>query len=71
MFSVTALDVIGLGGFNYQFNALREGEEASELSRAFHGTFQASGPLVILKAYMSAFRIVVSSIVSSFLLLYS
>ncbi|CAG8769110.1 9162_t:CDS:2, partial [Acaulospora colombiana] len=50
MFSMTALDIIGLGGFNYSFNALRDGDEASELSRAFHGTFRASsglGALVI------------------------
>ncbi|PVG01512.1 cytochrome P450 [Serendipita vermifera] len=61
IFSVTALDIIGLGGFNYSFNALREGDEATELSRAFHGTFRASsglGALVIVKAYLSAFRVI-------------
>ncbi|KAJ3535832.1 hypothetical protein NMY22_g6302 [Coprinellus aureogranulatus] len=36
------LDVIGLAGFNYKFNALAQGEDASELMKAFSKVFESN-----------------------------
>lgn len=36
------LDVIGLAGFNYKFNALAEGEESNELNKAFSKVFESN-----------------------------
>ncbi|KAJ2921253.1 hypothetical protein H1R20_g15838, partial [Candolleomyces eurysporus] len=36
------LDVIGQAGFNYQFNALANGEEQNELNRAFSAIFSSN-----------------------------
>jgi hypothetical protein len=38
----TTLDIIGLHGFNYSFDAGRQGEEASELSASFSQIFQGT-----------------------------
>lgn len=56
--SRATLDIIGLGGFNYPFDALRQGEEGSELSASFsqmfRGTQQAGLSQIfrILKAFI-------------------
>ncbi|PPQ88686.1 hypothetical protein CVT25_010120 [Psilocybe cyanescens] len=57
--SKTTLDVIGLAGFNYNFNALADGK--SELNDAFSTLFQASTSVSILpviKALVPALRFV-------------
>ena len=40
--SRATLDIIGLGGFNYSFDALQQGEEASELSASFSQMFKGT-----------------------------
>lgn len=40
--SRATLDVIGLAGFDYKFDALTEGEETNELSKAFSTLFRSS-----------------------------
>ncbi|PVG01506.1 cytochrome P450 [Serendipita vermifera] len=55
--SKTTLDVIGLAGFNYEFNALKD--ESSELSTAFESILQSTGgfPLFqVLKEHIPLLR---------------
>ena len=40
--SRTTLDIIGLCGFNYSFDAVSQGEEASELSASFSQMFKGT-----------------------------
>lgn len=57
--SRATLDIIGLAGFNYDFRTLREGQEGSELSSAFH-RFNSKNqfPLImLLKAFIPVLRI--------------
>ncbi|KAF9060705.1 cytochrome P450 [Rhodocollybia butyracea] len=42
-FSKTALDIIGLTGFNYHFNGLNGRSQTNELSLAFSAIFRSSG----------------------------
>lgn len=61
--SRATLDVIGLAGFNYKFNALNEHGEVNELNKAFSTLFHADGRfhvLQLLQAFFPIFRIVVS-----------
>jgi len=59
--SRATLDIIGLGGFNYSFDALQQGEEASELSASFSQMFKGtqqtglSQVFRILKAFIPIF----------------
>ncbi|RXW20257.1 hypothetical protein EST38_g5602 [Candolleomyces aberdarensis] len=54
------LDVIGLAGFNYKFNALADGEERTELSHAFANLFGRAagrpGPLMLMRARFPLLR---------------
>lgn len=53
----TTLDVIGLAGFNYKFNALMRDSKANELSEAFNTIFQAGtsvNVMLILRAFIPA-----------------
>ncbi|KIK04008.1 hypothetical protein K443DRAFT_676319 [Laccaria amethystina LaAM-08-1] len=55
--SWTTLDVIGLAGFNYEFNALMRDSKANELSEAFNIIFQAGtsvNVMLILRAFIPA-----------------
>jgi hypothetical protein len=57
------LDVIGLAGFNYEFNALNPDEKPNELNSAFTTMFQAAqelSPLPVLQAWFPIFRAVPS-----------
>jgi cytochrome P450 len=61
--SKMTLDVIGLAGFNYEFNALNPDEKPNELNSAFATMFQAGqqlSPLPILQAWFPIFRAVPS-----------
>jgi len=58
--SRTTLDIIGLAGFNYDFNTLRQGEDGTELAAAFHG-FNAAQEyplLMILKGFIPPLRLI-------------
>ncbi|TEB31341.1 cytochrome P450 [Coprinellus micaceus] len=46
--SRTTLDVIGLAGFSYKFNALAHGEDASELMKAFSKIFESGASFSII-----------------------
>ncbi|KDQ54060.1 hypothetical protein JAAARDRAFT_160998 [Jaapia argillacea MUCL 33604] len=57
------LDVIGLAGFNYQFNSLNTDEKPSELSQAFSTMFEAGQEFSILpflQAFIPPLRIISS-----------
>ncbi|KAJ7908575.1 cytochrome P450 [Mycena leptocephala] len=57
--SKATLDIIGLAGFNYDFNSL-SAEHPTELATAFFATIQASttrSPMHLLKAWIPALRI--------------
>jgi cytochrome P450 len=61
--SKMTLDVIGLAGFNYEFNALNPDEKPNELNSAFTTMFQAGQQvslLPILQAWFPIFRAVPS-----------
>lgn len=66
--SRATLDIIGLAGFNYEFNALhpisKDGKrEENELSGAFARLFRAAGShkvLGFLQAWFPVFRMIVS-----------
>jgi hypothetical protein len=64
--SRATLDIIGLGGFNYSFDALKQGEEASELSSSFSEMFKSTQQtglsqfFRVLKAFIPIFRCFVS-----------
>ncbi|KAI0751622.1 cytochrome P450 [Daedaleopsis nitida] len=49
------LDIIGLTGFNYQFNALNPGGEPNELNRAFQQIFKRPPNMSILRVVMDMF----------------
>ncbi|KAJ2916536.1 hypothetical protein MD484_g3882, partial [Candolleomyces efflorescens] len=54
-----ALDIIGLAGFNYRFNALSEGENSGELNRAFHKILEnlvKFSPVSFLRAAFPSLR---------------
>ncbi|KAJ6606201.1 cytochrome P450 [Mycena vulgaris] len=60
--SKATLDIIGLAGFNYNFNSLAS-EGASELGAAFASISRAGArmnPIRILQSWIPAFRIIVS-----------
>ena len=63
--SRTTLDIIGLCGFNYSFDAVRQGEEASELSASFSQMSQQKG-LPRLFRTLKAFVPVLSCLVRFF-----
>ncbi|KAJ2927086.1 hypothetical protein H1R20_g10025, partial [Candolleomyces eurysporus] len=53
------LDVIGLAGFNYKFNALSEGKEKNELNKAFSKIFETNASVSIiplLRGFFPALR---------------
>jgi hypothetical protein len=55
---LTTLDIIGLSGFNYDFNTLRHGEEGNELAAALH---RVNSPkdfqlMMFLKAFIPPLR---------------
>ncbi|KIM28538.1 hypothetical protein M408DRAFT_16272 [Serendipita vermifera MAFF 305830] len=57
--SRATLDIIGLAGFNYDFSTLRQGEEGTELSAAFH-RFNSANKfplLLLLKGFIPILRI--------------
>jgi hypothetical protein len=57
--SRTTLDIIGLAGFDYDFNTLRRGQEGNELASAFHD--MTAKPLVLfLKGLIVSLRAIVS-----------
>ncbi|KAJ7611688.1 cytochrome P450 [Roridomyces roridus] len=64
--SRATLDIIGLAGFNYHFNALsQEDESSTELGAAFSTIFRvglATSPLRILKMFFPVFRFIPSKI---------
>jgi hypothetical protein len=57
---LTALDIIGLAGFNYDFNTLRNGEEGNELAAAIHRVnSEKNFPfMMLLKGLIPAMRII-------------
>ena len=63
--SRTTLDIIGLCGFNYSFDAVRQGEEASELSASFSQMFKGTqqNPLCNLFRMLRAFIPILSCLV--------
>lgn len=61
--SKTTLDIIGLAGFNYAFNALDPNGRVDELSEAFSDIFSASHNsrfLNMLQAFIPPLRLIVS-----------
>jgi hypothetical protein len=58
--SRAALDIIGLAGFDYDFSTLRQGEDGTELSAAFHrfNASQRSPILLILKGFIPPLRVI-------------
>ncbi|KAG5639168.1 hypothetical protein H0H81_006072 [Sphagnurus paluster] len=57
--SRTTLDIIGLAGFNYRFDALNENHEHNELSAAFATVFDAGAKktmIPVLRAWVPFFR---------------
>ena len=57
------LDVIGLAGFNYEFNALKVKEKPNELNAAFKTIFQGSTSLPVfdtIRMFVPPLRIIVS-----------
>ncbi|KAF6758735.1 cytochrome P450 [Ephemerocybe angulata] len=54
------LDVIGMAGFNYKFNALAKGEDASELNKAFAKVFESNSTqfsmIPMIRAMVPALR---------------
>lgn len=63
--SRTTLDIIGLCGFNYSFDAVRQGEEASELSASFSQMFKGTqqNPLSNFFRILRAFIPILSCLV--------
>lgn len=60
--SKTTLDIIGLAGFNYAFNALDPDGPVNELSEAFGAIFSASHDsrfLNMLQAFIPPLRVIV------------
>jgi hypothetical protein len=57
---LATLDIIGLAGFNYDFNTLRRGEEGNELAAGIHRVFsQKKIPLaVFLKGFIPVLRVI-------------
>ena len=58
--SRATLDIIGLAGFNYDFSTLRQGQEGSELSAAFH-RFNSENQfplMMLLKGFLPPLRII-------------
>ncbi|RXW13391.1 hypothetical protein EST38_g12458 [Candolleomyces aberdarensis] len=49
------LDVIGQAGFNYQFNALADGEEENELNRAFSTIFSSNMTFSVIPLLRATF----------------
>jgi hypothetical protein len=58
--SRATLDIIGLSGFNYDFNTLRQGADGTELSAAFHryNASQESPVLLLLKGFIPPMRVI-------------
>lgn len=57
------LDVIGLAGFNYEFNALKADEKPNELNLAFKTIFQGDTEIPIfnmLRLFIPPLRVIVS-----------
>lgn len=57
---LTTLDIIGLAGFNYDFNALRHGEDGNEFAATLH---RVSSPesfpfILFLKGFIPALRVI-------------
>lgn len=60
--SRATLDMIGLAGFNYSFDAIKYGEEGSELSAVFGAMFKSTtqpGVLQMLLAWFPSLRALV------------
>jgi hypothetical protein len=60
--SRATLDMIGLAGFNYSFDALKFGEDSNELAHAFSQIFsttQGASPLSLLRANLKILRWIV------------
>jgi hypothetical protein len=60
LLSRATLDIIGLAGFNYDFNSLQHGEEGTELSAAF---YRSNSPkelpvFLFLKGFIPPLRII-------------
>jgi hypothetical protein len=64
--SATTLDIIGLAGFDYEFNSLsRPADDPSELSEAFEKTHLATNqitPMQVLAYFIPVLRKIVSVI---------
>jgi hypothetical protein len=59
------LDIIGLAGFGYEFNALAHGSESDELSRAFStvmNSFTVAPISSILSTFLPGFALLVSTL---------
>ncbi|KAI5118119.1 hypothetical protein M0805_008028 [Coniferiporia weirii] len=59
--SRTTLDIIGLAGFGYKFDALNVNQEPNELNKAFSTLFNATGAfsyLQILQSLFPVFRVI-------------
>ena len=70
--SRATLDIIGLGGFNYSFDALQQGEEANELSASFSQMFKGTQQTGLSQIFriLKAFIPILSCLVRFFVLLY-
>ncbi|THH09705.1 hypothetical protein EW145_g1826 [Phellinidium pouzarii] len=59
--SRTTLDIIGLAGFDYKFDALNVNQEPNELNKAFATLLNATGmrsPIRLLQAFFPIFRLI-------------
>jgi hypothetical protein len=68
--SRATLDIIGLAGFNYDFNTISTGDEGNEMAHAFHKMNNPGGlpVLMFMKGLFKALRIIVSRRLFSFIL---
>ena len=60
--SMTTLDIIGLAGFNYEFNSFDQTGDPNELSQAFHEIFNPEPkitPLMLLRHTFPIFHLMV------------
>jgi hypothetical protein len=57
---LATLDIIGLAGFNYDFNTLRHGEEGNELAAGLHRANSIKNfPFILfLKGFIPAMRVI-------------
>jgi hypothetical protein len=57
---LTTLDIIGLSGFNYDFNTLRHGEEGNELAAMLHrvNSIKNFQLMMFLKAFIPTMRLI-------------